>query len=110
MSRASRALRTRCQQQRPQIPALAQDAINRLAKNGIELTPTLLEPCAILVLVAFPNGEFKLKAELLPTLDKIEYSLQMLKVAKEELESKRAKEQLEEVDGVLRKSAAMPKV
>ena len=95
--------------QQKDLPPKVQEAVDRMAANGIGITPTVHTPCGLLVLVAFPNGDFKFKAELLPEGKELDFAITMLDTAKAQLEKKKAEEKLLETT-ILQASGALPRM
>lgn len=75
--------------------------------NGLQVTPTVHEPNGIIVLVSFPNGDFKMKAELLPEGLELDHAIAMLEVSLEKLHQQRAEEALKD-GATLRAAGSMP--
>lgn len=83
------------------------DAVNRMALQGVQVAPEVIDPCGLIVLVAYPNGDFKFKAELLPEGKEIDYAIEMLRTALDKLETQRAMDAIKR-DEVVRVGGGMP--
>lgn len=83
-------------------------AIDKLAANGMHLSPVVTEPCGMIALVAFPDGTMKFQAECLPDGHEHDFAIEMLQAAIRQLEEQKAAEKLKENSGLLIARNAVP--